>query len=189
MAWDNEWWNRFLEIAVQIASGRRHDWRNSFLLYPYEPADEPDALVQVQNASRRVSGNQITTQVISWGVYVATFLKNQGFLRRSVNTADESHRLQQNLAARLPEFLAENTERDLRGQPRAHIAFIVRTGAVFPFTTISQTLAACERREIGATLAVLGPGRTADRGRSFGLLTGPPHPGYPALIVGPTDEP
>jgi ABC-type antimicrobial peptide transport system ATPase subunit len=53
------------------------------------------------------------------------------------------------------------------------MVFVVRTGAIYPFTTISQTLAVCEMRKIGATLAVLGPGKVTDRGRSFGLLTGP----------------
>ena len=93
-----------------------------------------------------------------------------------------------NLADRLPEYLADRTQQALEGRPKSHIAFVVRTGAIYPFTTISQTLAVCEMRKIGATLAVLGPGHVTDRGRSFGLLTGPAHPGYPALIVGPTSD-
>ena len=84
--------------------------------------------------------------------------------------------------------MADRTQQALDGRPRTHIVFVVRTGAIYPFTTISQTLAVCEMRKIGATLAVLGPGHVTDRGRSFGLLNGPAHPGYPALIVGPTSE-
>jgi len=96
--------------------------------------------------------------------------------------------LELNLAERLPEYLADRTQQALEGRSKTHIVFVVRTGAIYPFTTISQTLAVCEMRKIGATLAVLGPGHVTDRGRSFGLLTGPAHPGYPALIVGPTSE-
>ena len=183
MSWDNDGWKLFLDTTVEIATGRRHDWRNSFLLYPYDPADEQEALIQVQNAPAIVSSHGITTEVISWGGYIADFLKNQGFLRRPVRDQTESERLQQNLIARLPQFLAESTRKALEGKPRNHIAFIVRAGAIFPFATISQTLAACEQRDIRATLAVLGPGRVADQGRSFALLNGDPHPGYPALIV------
>jgi hypothetical protein len=119
---------------------------------------------------------------------MADFLRNQGFLRRAVRDPTESGLLQQNLVARLPQVLAEHTQKALEGKPRSHIAFIVRTGAIFPFATISQTLAACEQRDIRATLAVLGPGRLADRGRSFALLSGEPHPGYPALIVSSNRE-
>jgi hypothetical protein len=188
MAWESESWQRFLGTAVQIATGKRHDWRNLFLLFPYEPTDEREALLEVQNARSRLADGSITTEVISWGAYVASFLKTQGFLRLNLSRPDEYRRLELNLTDRLPEFLADRTQQALGGQPRTHIAFIVRTGAIYPFTTISQTLAVCETRKIGATLAVLGPGHVSDRGRSFGLLAGPPHPGYPALIVGPVSE-
>jgi hypothetical protein len=187
MSWDVESWQCFLDTAVQIATGRRHDWRNAFLLYPYEPAAEAEALVQVQNALPRIAVPPVTAEVLSWGAFLATFLKKHGFLRRPVATAEEAERLQQNLATRLPEYLAESTFQALAGKLRTHVAFIVRTGAIFPFTTVSQTLAACERREVRATLAVLGPGRVTDQGRAFGLLSGQPHPGYPALIVGRAD--
>jgi len=157
-------------------------------LSPYEPTDEREALLEVQNARSRLADGSITTEVISWGAYVALFLKTQGFLRLNLSRPDEYRRLELNLTDRLPEFLADRTQQALGGQPRTHIAFVVRTGAIYPFTTISQTLAVCETRKIGATLAVLGPGHVSDRGRSFGLLAGPPHPGYPALIVGPISE-
>jgi hypothetical protein len=186
MSWDVEAWRRFLDTAVQIATGRRHDWRNSYLLYPYEPAAEAEALVQVQNALPRVTAPPVTAEVLSWGAFFGEFLKRQGFLRRAVTTAEEAERLQQNLMTRLPEYLAESTSKALAGRTRSHVVFVVRTGAIFPFTTISQTLAACERRQVPATLAVLGPGRVTDQGRAFGLLSGVPHPGYPALIVGPS---
>jgi len=188
MAWESETWQRFLDTAVQIASGKRHDWRNLFLLYPYDPADEKEALVGVQLALSRLADGFITTEVISWGAYAAAFLKNQGFLRLPLNKPDEYRRLELNLAERLPEYLADRTQQALEGRSKTHIVFVVRTGAIYPFTTISQTLAVCEIRKIGATLAVLGPGHVTDRSRSFGLLTGPAHPGYPALIVGPTSE-
>jgi hypothetical protein len=188
MAWESESWQRFLDTAVQIASGKRHDWRNLFLLYPYDPADEKEALVGAQHARAALADGSITTQVISWGGYAAAFLKSQGFLRLPLNRPEEIRRLELNLADRLPEYLADRTQQALEGRPKSHIAFVVRTGAIYPFTTISQTLAVCEMRKIGATLAVLGPGHVSDRGRSFGLLTGPAHPGYPALIVGPTSD-
>jgi hypothetical protein len=188
MPWDNESWHRFLDTVVQIATGRRHDWRNSFVLYPYDPRDERDALVEVQNALPGVTARQLTAEVLSWGASLAGFLRQQGFLRLPVSSEDEARRLQHNLADRLPEHLADSTEQALHGEGRTHVAFIVRTGAIYPFTTISQTLAACERRAIHATLAILGPGRVTDQGRSFGLLNGPPHPGYPALIVGPRED-
>jgi hypothetical protein len=187
MPWDVESWDHFLDTTVQIATGRRHDWRNSFLLYPYDPTAEAEALVQVQNALPRITIPPVTTEVLSWGALMAAFLRKQGFLRSTVASAQEAERLQQNLVVRLPEQLAESTSQALAGKPRTHVAFIVRTGAIFPFTTVSQTLAACERRALQATLAVLGPGRVADQGRAFGLLTGVPHSGYPALIVGRTD--
>lgn len=183
MSWDVESWQRFLDTAVQIATGRRHDWRNSFLLYPYEPAAEAEALVRVQNALPPIAVAPVTAEVLSWGGFLAAFLKKQGFLRHAVATAEQAERLQQNLVTRLPEYLAQSTCDALAGKSRTHVAFIVRTGAIFPFTTISQTLATCERLEVRATLAVLGPGRVTDQGRSFGLLSGLPHPGYPALIV------
>ncbi len=188
MAWESESWHRFLETAVQVASGKRHDWRNLFLLYPYDPADEKEALLAAQQARAQLADGSITTQVISWGGYAAEFLKTRGFLRLPLNGPDEFRRLEINLADRLPEYLADRTEQALAGRPKSHIAFVARTGAVYPFTTISQTLAVCEMRKIGATLAVLGPGHVTDRGRSFGLLTGPAHPGYPALIVGPASD-
>ncbi|HYT89315.1 MAG TPA: BREX protein BrxB domain-containing protein [Gemmataceae bacterium] len=188
MSWDNEAWERFLDTVVQIAQGRRHDWRNSFVLHPYDPGAERDALVAVHNARSRIEACQLTFEVLSWGAFVADFLRKQGFLRQSVSSEDDSARLQRNLANRLPEYLAERTEQALQGKGRTHVAVIVRTGAIFPFTTTSQTLAACESRRVQATLAVLGPGRVTDRGRSFGLLNGPPHPGYPALIVAPQDN-
>jgi hypothetical protein len=183
MSWDSEAWQAFLDTAVQIATGRRHDWRNSFVLFPYEAADEAEALVQVQNAMPRIAVPPVTTEALSWGAMVAGFFRKQGFLRRPATTPEEVERLQQNLMTRLPEQLAERTHRALAGKPRTHVAFIVRTGALFPFTTISQTLTACERLPLRATLAVLGPGRVADQGRAFGLVTGQPHPGYPALII------
>ncbi len=188
MAWESEAWQRFLDAAVQIASGRRHDWRNLFLLYPYEPAEEKEALVQVQRARAGLAEGPITTQVISWGAYTANFLKTQGFLRLPLKGADEYRRLELNLADRLPENLADRTQQALEGRSKTHIVFVVRAGAIYPFTTISQTLAVCETRKLGATLAVLGPGHVTDRGRAFGLLNGPAHPGYPALIVGPTSD-
>lgn len=183
MPWEVESWQRFLDNVVQIAMGRRHDWRNSFLLFPYEPAAEAEALVQVQNALPRIAVPPVTAEVLSWGVFLASFLKKQGFLRRPVSTIEEANRLQQNLATRLPEYLAQSTSQALAGKPRTHVAFVVRTGAIFPFTTISQTLAVCERLNVHATLAVLGPGRVTDQGRAFGLLSGQPHSGYPALII------
>jgi hypothetical protein len=188
MAWESESWQRFLETAVQIASGKRHDWRNLFLLYPYDPADEKEALLGAQLARARLPDGSITTEVISWGGYSAAFLKTQGFLRLPLNQPEEFQRLELNLADRLPEYLADRTQQALNGRTKSHIVFVVRTGAIYPFTTISQTLAVCEMRKIGATLAVLGPGHVTDRGRSFGLLTGPAHSGYPALIVGPAYE-
>jgi len=188
MAWESESWQRFLDTAGQIASGKRHDWRNRFLLYPYDPADEREALLEAHNARSRLVDGSITTEVISWGAYAAAFLKNQGFLRLPLNEPDEYRRLELNLADRLPEYLADRTEQTLEGRSGTHIVFVVRTGAIYPFTTISQTLAVCELRKIDATLAVLGPGHVTDRGRSFGLLNSPAHPGYPALIVGPISE-
>jgi Domain of unknown function (DUF1788) len=188
MSWDTESWDRFLDAAVQIARGRRHDWRNSFVLYPYDPSEELNALLEVQKALPKMATSPLTAEALSWGSFVASFLKTQGFLRRPVSSEEESRRLEHNLANRLPEHLAECTEQALQDKGRTHIAFIVRTGAIFPFTTVSQTLAACERRAIRATLAILGPGRVSDQGRSFGLLNGPPHPGYPALIVGPRND-
>lgn len=188
MAWESESWQRFLDTAVQIASGKRHDWRNLFLLYPYDPADEREALLGAQLARSALRVGSITTEVISWGAYTAAFLKTQGFLRLTLSQPDEFRRLELNLADRLPEYLADRTQQALEGRTKSHIAFVVRTGAIYPFTTISQTLAGCEMRKIGATLAVLGPGHVTDRGRSFGLLTGPAHSGYPALIVGPVYE-
>ena len=131
MSWDNDGWQLFLKTAVDIATGRRHDWRNSYLLYPYDPADEQEALIQVQNAPAIVSSPGITTEVLSWGGYMADFLKNPGFLRRPVRDQTESDRLQQNLVARLPQFLAESTQKALDGKPRSHIAFIVRTARFF----------------------------------------------------------
>ena len=68
MAWESESWQRFLDTAVQIATGKRHDWRNLFLLYPYDPADEKEALVSVQRALSQLANAFITTEVISWGV-------------------------------------------------------------------------------------------------------------------------
>ena len=56
MAWESESWQRFLDTAVQIASGKRHDWRNLFLLYPYDPADEREALVGAQLAREACDG-------------------------------------------------------------------------------------------------------------------------------------
>jgi len=188
MAWESESWQRFLDTAVQIASGKRHDWRNLFLLYPYDPAEEKEALIAAQRARVLLADGPITTEVISWGAYAAHFLETQGFLRLPLNGPDEYRRLELNLADRLPEYLADRTEQAMRGRVKSHIVFVVRSGAIYPFTTISQTLAVCEMRKIGATLAVLGPGHITDRGRSFGLLTGPTHPGYPALIVGPTSD-
>ena len=85
MAWESESWQRFLDTAVQIASGKRHDWRNLFLLYPYDPADEKEALVGAQRARSRLADGSITTEVISWGGYAAAFLKTQGFLRLPLN--------------------------------------------------------------------------------------------------------
>jgi hypothetical protein len=126
--------------------------------------------------------------VISWGSFVAAYLKSQRFLRLSLSRPEEFQRMEMNLADRLPEYLADRTHQAVEGRPRTHIVFVVRAGAIYPFTTISQTLAVCEMRKIGATLAVLGPGHVADRGRAFGLLTGATHPGYPALIVGPATE-
>jgi hypothetical protein len=186
MAWESKSWQCFLDTAVQIASGKRHDWRNLFLLYPYDPADDREALLRAQRARTELAAGSITTQVISWGGYAAAFLKSQGFLKLALKRPEDIRRLELNLAERLPEYLADRTEQALKGRPKSHIAFIVRTGAIYPFTTISQTLSACEKRRIGATLAILGPGRVADRGQSFGLLTGPTHSGYPATIVGPT---
>src|SRR5262249_5921982 len=142
MSWDNESWQGFLDTAVQIATGRRHDWRNSFLLYAYDPADEGEALVEVQNALPKVRVPPVTAEVVSWGALVAAFLKMQGFLRGTVATDEEAERLEQNLTARLPEFLAQRTCEALAGKPRTHVAFIVRTGALFPFTTTSQVLTA-----------------------------------------------
>jgi hypothetical protein len=188
MAWESEAWQRFLDTAVQMASGKRQDWRNLFLLYPYDPADEREALLAVQQARAQLAVGSITTGVISWGGYMATFLRSQGFLKLPLNTQDEYRRLELNLASRLPEYLADRTEQALAGRTKTHVAFVVRTGAIYPFTTISQTLAVCETRKIAATLAVLGPGQVSDRGQSFGLLSGPAHSGYPALIVGPTCE-
>jgi hypothetical protein len=122
------------------------------------------------------------------GAYVAEFVRRQGILRLGVRDSEARERLQQNLATQLPEALADRTLTDLQGKPRTHVVFVVRTGALFPFATISQTLSLCEQRDIRATLAILGPGHVADQGRSFGLLRGTPHPGYPALIVGPALE-
>ena len=85
MAWESESWQRFLDTAMQIASGKRHDWRNLFLLYPYEPADEKEALIDVQLARAGLADGSITTEVISWGAYSAAFLKTQGFLRLPLN--------------------------------------------------------------------------------------------------------
>lgn len=187
MSWDNDSWQRFLDTAVQIATGRRHDWRNSYLLYAYDPEDEAEALIQVQNALPKVQVPPVTAEVLSWGALVATFLRKQGFLRRTVVTDEEAERLEQNLTSRLPEFLAECTSQALAGKPRTHVAFIVRTGALFPFTTTSQVLTACETAQVRATLALLAPGRLADQGRSFGLLTGSPHSGYPAMLLGRAD--
>ncbi len=187
MPWHAESWSRFVETAVQIATGRRHDWRNSFLLYPYDATCEAQALLEVQRALPTLNTGAVTTSAISWGAILADFLKQQGFLSQSATRPNEVERLQRNLATRLPDFLAERTQQALAGKPRSHIAFIVRTGALFPFTTISQALVACERHNVVATLAVLGPGHLTDQGKSFGLLTGTPHTGYPALIVGPTE--
>src|SRR5437868_6790281 len=106
MAWQSESWQRFLETAVQIASGKRHDWRNLFLLVPYEPACEKEALVEEHNASLRIADGSITTEVISWGTFVASYLKTQGFLRLPLSRPDEYRRLEINLADRLPEYLA-----------------------------------------------------------------------------------
>lgn len=129
---------------MQIASGKRHDWRNLFLLYPYEPADEREALIHVQRARAGLTSGSITTQVVSWGAYTADFLKSRGFVRLPLKDADEYRRLERNLAERLPEHLADRTEQALQGRPRTHVVFVVRTGAIYPFTTISQTLAVCE---------------------------------------------
>ena len=157
MAWESESWQRFLDTAVQIASGKRHDWRNLFLLYPYDPADEKEALLGAQLARSRLADGSITSEVISWGGYAAAYLKDRGFLRLPLNQPEEFRRLELNLADRLPEYLADRTQKALDGRPKSHIAFIVRTGAIYPFTTISQTLAVCEMRKTGATLAVLCP--------------------------------
>jgi len=113
MAWESESWQRFLGTAVQIASGKRHDWRNLFLLYPYDPADEKEALLEAQLARARLADGSITTEVISWGAYAAAFLKNQGFLRLPLNEPDEFRRLECNLADRLPEYLADRTQEAL----------------------------------------------------------------------------
>src|ERR1700757_2983173 len=134
MSWDDESWQRFLDTAVQIATGRRHDWRNSFLLYPHDPAAEAEALVRVQNALARVATPPVTAEVLSWGAFVAAFLKKQGFLRLNISTPAEVERLQQNLSTRLPEQIADSTNQALAGKPRTHVAFVVRTGALFPFT-------------------------------------------------------
>ena len=141
---------------------------------PYEPADEKEALLERPACPLAARGrlNHHRGDLLG-GVCRFAFLKTQGFLRLPLSRPDEYRRLELNLADRLPEYLADRTQQALEGQPKSHIAFVVRTGAIYPFTTISQTLAVCETRKIGATLAVLGPGHVTDRGRSFGLLAGP----------------
>ena len=110
--------------------------------------------------------------MISWGGYAAAFLRSQGFLRLPLDRPDEIRRLELNLADRLPDYLADRTQQAwMDGRSRTSPSSC--GPADYPFTTISQTLAVCELRKIGATLAVLGPGHVTDRGRSFGLLTGP----------------
>jgi putative transposase len=157
MPWQPEPWRRFIDTAVQIATGRRHDWRNSFLLFPYDPACEARALLEVQRTIPTL-GPPLSTSLLSWGTYLGDFLRQQGFLRQSADRPEEADRLQRNLANRLPEYLADRTRQALDGKPRTHIAFVLRTGALFPFTTISQVRVACERLNVQSTLAVLGPG-------------------------------
>src|SRR4051812_16445031 len=128
MPWNHESWRRFLDTAVQIATGRRHDWRNSFLLYPYDPAEEVKALLEVQRALPALTAQvALGTSALSWGAYAADFLRRQGFLRQTAAAPEDAARLQRNLERRLPEQIAASTRQALDGKPRGHVAFIVRT--------------------------------------------------------------